>query len=77
MEPNFREGDFVIVWRWQKNFSVGDVVVARHNNMEIIKRIKKISAGKFLLAGDSPKSMTPVWVSADAVAGKVIFKVGR
>lgn len=77
MEPNFREGDFVLVWKWQKNFSVGDVVVARHNNLEIIKRIKKISRGKILLAGDSKKSMKPVWVSTDGVAGKVIFRVGK
>ncbi len=77
MEPNFSEGDFVLVWKWQKDFSVGDVVVARHNNLEIIKRIRKISGGKILIAGDSKKSMKPVWISAKAMSGKVIFKVGR
>ncbi len=77
MEPNFSEGDFVLVWRWQKKFSVGDVIVAQHNNLEIIKRIRKISGGKFLLAGDSKKSTKPVWISAKDLMEKVIFKVGR
>ena len=77
MEPNFHEGDFVLIWQWQKDFSAGDVVVARHNNLEIIKRIKKISTGKFLLAGDSKKSMKPIWVSLSQIKGKAIFCVKK
>ena len=74
MEPAFKENDFVLVNRWQRNFSAGDVVVTWHKDLEIIKRIKKISAGKFLLAGDSKKSMKPVWISKKELRGKVIFK---
>lgn len=74
MLPNFAEGDFILVNRWAQKFSVGDVVVARADSMEIIKKIKKISRGKFLLAGDSKESMKPFWVEKKNIAGKVIFK---
>jgi len=77
MEPFLKEGDFVLIWQWQKDFSVGDVVVAWHNNLEIIKRIRKISAGKVLLAGDSEKSMEPIWVSLSQIKGKVIFSAKK
>ncbi len=75
MEPNFHEGDFVLVNRWAKDFSVGDVVVA-HNKKEnfiVVKRIKKISRGKFLLAGDSKKSAPAIWIEKRELLGKVIF----
>jgi len=51
MSPALNAGDIVIALN--RKPQVGRVVIARQNNREVIKRIKKLSHGKAYLVGDN------------------------
>lgn len=57
MEPALFEGD-VVVGRNHKKPKVGDIVVARHNGREIIKRVTKLTAEACYLQGDNKHAST-------------------
>lgn len=57
MEPTIKEGQVLWVNQWAFFFQspkVGDVVLFRKNNQELVKRIEKIVAEKIYLVGDNP-----------------------
>lgn len=78
MDPFFPQGAFVLAWSWFKTLKVGDVVVAKNNNLLILKRIKKIKNGGFFLIGDNEKESTDSryfgFLEKKDILGKVILK---
>lgn len=76
MYPSFREGRTVLAIR-ASHFRLGNVVVAKIDGREVIKRITKLRGTKFWLEGDnklaSTDSRTYGWVLKDAILGKVIW----
>lgn len=56
---------------------IGDVVVFRSNNLSImVKRISKISNGKFFVEGDNKNdSFNPASINKKDIIGKVLFKL--
>ncbi len=84
MEPDFKQGDYVIVNRLSyifKSPSNGDVVVFKHpkeKNKFLIKRIlKTTNAGKYFAVGDNQKyskdSRQFGPVKRNLIVGKVLF----
>ena len=79
MEPNFREGDFVLVNRLAYFFrkpKIGDAVIVRHSGMLMLKRIRKVNGGTIYLAGDSERG-SKLAISKSAVVGKVMFRIKK
>ncbi len=71
-----KDGNFVLVNRWARKFSVGDVVTSElQHGFVIVKRIRKVSGGKFLLAGDSQRSAKPVWIKKEMVKGRLVYRL--
>lgn len=54
MEPTLKPGDEVLAWRYLRP-SVGSVVIGRHRDLLIVKRVERIEDGKFFLLGDNPR----------------------
>jgi len=79
MNPTLLHGDQVLV-RKTKEFSVGDVVVARHPYKKelIIKRVAKIENDDILFVGDNTDSTDSRHfgnVKRTAIIGKVIANI--
>ena len=76
MNPNYRDGQVVLV-SYLGRYSVGDVVVALMDGREVIKRISKMSRGKFYLVGDnlhnSTDSRTHGWIMETHLMGRVVW----
>ena len=77
MEPVLKQGDRVLTF----NFSApkkGDLVVARKNSMEIIKRVKKVSVNSFFVIGDNLGHSTDSrhfgLIKRNEIVGKVLMK---
>ena len=81
MEPEFHDGDYVIVNRWPRRFNIGDVVVAEHprKTMLLLKRVQSTAQNGYFLVGDNKGQSTDSRhfgvVRARSVIGKVIAKV--
>ncbi len=72
MLPNFKEGDFVLVSRIYFPLKIGDVVVFRHENKYLIKRISKIEGKKYFIAGDNKQESAKLpAISKKEIVGKV------
>ena len=71
MYPTFKEGDEVLVSKLAK-ITVSDIVVARVDNVRMVKRIQKEENGRYFLAGDNKKETFSVWVWKKEVIGKVM-----
>lgn len=79
MEPNFYEGDYVLVNRLSYAFSrpkEGHVIVFRHPKGAMIKRIRKIRGDKIYVAGDGMESSKLI-IPQDKIIGKVLLKVKK
>lgn len=57
MKPALFEGDIIFA-RTRKKPQVGDIVVAKHKNREIIKRVERLGAKKCYLIGDNKHAST-------------------
>ena len=84
MQPNFKEGDFIIVNRLAYIFkkpSIGDVVVVNRSNKIILKRITSVSNEKYFVVGDnkiaSKDSRSFGTIDKDSIIGKVMFHIKR
>lgn len=51
MAPTLQSGQVVAGWR--RRFAVGDIVLARQANREVVKRVKSIKDGRVYLVGDN------------------------
>ena len=80
MEPSFGEGDYVVVNKLAYLFrkpQIGDVVVAKHDGVFIIKRIAKIKGAKYFVCGDNRKYSSRLWVEKRNIVGKVLVHIKR
>ena len=57
MEPNLVQGDLV-VFVPRRGYSVGDVVLARHEGQQIVKRITRVEGERYYLVGDNRQEST-------------------
>lgn len=75
MAPTYDHGQIVLGWRLSKP-RVGDVVIARHHRVEIIKRIDQIDNEQVYLLGDNPQESTDSrqfgWLPITAVIAVII-----
>lgn len=81
MSPEIPEQSIVIFWRIGNEYQVGDVVIAKLNDTEIIKRVDSIEDGQVFLKGDnravSIDSYTFGTISEDMIVGKAICMIRR
>lgn len=74
MMPTYNPGDQVIAWKLSK-IKKGDVVVFKNQSKYLIKRVIKISGGKYFLEGDNKNdSLSIPPIQKHDIMGKVIFK---
>jgi nickel-type superoxide dismutase maturation protease len=77
MEPSFTEDKLIVGTSWYQHLKVGHVVMFRHKDMEMIKRIKNIEKDHFFLVGDNEAASTDSrefgWVHIDNVIARVIW----
>ena len=78
MIPTYAPGDRVLV-RYGARFSVGDVVLVRHDNRIDIKRIREIQGDQVFVEGDnhyvSTDSRSYGAVPTSAVIGRAIWRI--
>jgi nickel-type superoxide dismutase maturation protease len=79
MLPTLKPGKIVIGYTFSE-LKKGNLVIAEHNNQEIIKRIDDIGDEGLYLVGDnkaeSTDSRTYGWINIKAVKAKVIWPKG-
>lgn len=74
MEPAFYEGDRVVTFNWDVPI-VGGVVVVKWRGKYQLKRVKSVTGGKFLIAGDNNKlSSKAKEVLQEEIIGRVFLK---
>lgn len=75
MVPAYKHGKIVFGTRLRKP-KVGDVVIAKHHSVEIIKRISQLHDNRVYLLGDNPAESTDSrqfgWLPLRAVRAVVI-----
>lgn len=80
MLPAFAHGKIIVGWRFGRP-QVGDVVIARHHKIELIKRVSDIQGGQVYLLGDNPPASTDSrqfgWLPATAIIAVVITRSKR
>lgn len=52
MLPSLRQGSIVFAWRFKKP-KVGDIVIAKLGDVEVIKRVFSYNKGGYYLLGDN------------------------
>lgn len=77
MEPTLKEGRVVIGCKWYRKLAPNDIVIFEHNNLEKIKRIKKISRDRLWIEGDNLDSSTDSkdfgFINSKTVVAKLIY----
>lgn len=77
MAPNYWHGQIVIALKFTRP-KVGDVVIARHNKLELIKRVDQLEQDQVYLLGDNPEESVDSreygWLPVTSVIGVVIGK---
>lgn len=75
MLPKIRPGSIVMALKFLRP-KVGDVVILRHDNKELIKRISELSGNGVYVLGDNPKESSDSrqygWLPISTVLGVVI-----
>lgn len=75
MLPALAHGKVVVAWRLKRP-RIGDVVIARHDGKELIKRVSDIRKGAIYLLGDNPALSTDSrhfgWLPIGTIKGVVI-----
>ncbi len=77
MAPSLLPNRLVLATSIYKSLSPQQVVIFRHDRLEMIKRIQKINHGRLFMVGDNPRVSTDSrsfgWVHSDSVIAKVIW----
>lgn len=77
MLPAFSHGKIVLGWRFKRP-RVGDVVIARHHRIELIKRVSEMQDGKVFLLGDNAEASTDSrqfgWLPSGAIVAVVVTR---
>lgn len=76
MLPGLKHGQIVIAIKTHRS-RIGDTVIIRHDGLEKIKRVAKISRGEIYVLGDnssySTDSRTMGWLPRSVLTAKVIW----
>lgn len=79
MYPALKTDQEVLIWCWFYKPKVGDIVVIRKNNKDMVKRIQKVSGRKYFIEGDNKRESTDSRsfgpVDKSEIVGKVVFVV--
>lgn len=83
MIPTLKEGHEVICYRWayskEKLPKVGDIVVAKIKDIEIVKRVQFVREDSVYLRGDNEKESTDSrnfgWINLRQIVGKAIWTI--
>ena len=77
MLPTLKPGQDVLVWRWFVDLKIGDIVVIKYHNREMIKRISIIDDRRIFVLGDNEKESKDSRefgpIRKDQIIGKVIW----
>lgn len=80
MLPTLKPGAYVLARTDRKKLSVGDIVIFRRNEREMIKRVSIIAPDGLFLLGDnatySTDSRTYGWIQLEQICGRVIWPRG-
>jgi hypothetical protein len=75
MAPTYPHGKIVLAWRFRQP-KIGDVVIAKHHNLELLKRIDKMEDGRVYLLGDNAAESTDSrnygWLPLSSIMAVVI-----
>jgi len=71
MEPILKEGKIVLA-KNSRNFQNGDIVIARIENKEVVKVVKKLKTNSLYLAGIKEKHDIG-WVKKNQIKGKLVW----
>lgn len=76
MLPVLKDSQDVLTVNWFFKPKIGDIVVIKHDNIEMIKRIKKIVSNRVWIEGDNIEESTDSRnfgpIKIDQIVGKVI-----
>ena len=76
MAPMLKPGQLILATPLRRRLRVGQVVVLRKNNRELIKRIERIEHDKVFVIGDNPDASTDSrqfgWLEMSTVVARVI-----
>lgn len=77
MEPTLKPGQDLLVFNWFVHSKVGDLIVFKKDDKEIIKRIKKMEGEEAWVEGDNEKGSTDSRsfgpIRKSQIIGKVIW----
>ncbi len=77
MYPALNSGDYLLVNKLARKFSAGDIVVFKHHDKFLVKRIGKIAGDEFLVVGDnvsmSKDSRMFGLINRNSIVGKVLL----
>ena len=77
MLPALKEGQDVISFNWFYKSKIGDIVVIKQGDKEMVKRVTKIDGRQILVKGDNRQESTDSRdfgpVRMEQVVGKVIY----
>lgn len=77
MEPGIPDQSIVVYSRLDKNYKAQDIVIAKIDGKQVIKRISSIEGDKLFLLGDnlenSIDSRTFGTIDREQIKGRVIF----
>jgi len=80
MLPAFTHGKIVFAWRFRRP-QVGDVVIAKHHHIELIKRVSELQDDKVYLLGDHADASTDSrqfgWLPSGSIVAVVITRRRR
>jgi len=77
MSPTLRPAQYIVATRWYWHLAPENIIIIKHNGLEKIKRIEKITDQHVFVVGDnirqSVDSRSFGWLPLSSIIGKVIW----